>query len=83
MLLGKDPELEEQGAPLPMHKPTVTFAYTKHMWVAGQRELAVTQLQNLIQACQYVPPGRSQITHSEEQKRLLARYEFLMFISTI
>jgi len=38
-LLGIDPSLQPDQ-PLPSNHPQVTFAYTKHMWMAGQREEA-------------------------------------------
>ncbi|PSN34470.1 Serine/threonine-protein kinase mTOR [Blattella germanica] len=39
MLLGMDPS-QNAEEPLPAHHPQVTFAYTKHMWMSGQREEA-------------------------------------------
>lgn len=68
MLLGKDPSLDkEESMQLPTHNPTVAFAYTKHMWVAGQREQALHQLLRLVQLPQL------QNKHLDEHKRLLAR----------
>nr|CAD7392941.1 unnamed protein product [Timema cristinae] len=39
MLMGMDPAQTPDQA-LPAHHPQVTFAYTKHMWMAGRREEA-------------------------------------------
>nr|CAD7572023.1 unnamed protein product [Timema californicum] len=39
MLMGMDPTQTPDQA-LPAHHPQVTFAYTKHMWMAGRREEA-------------------------------------------
>lgn len=39
MLLGVDPSLTPND-PLPIHHPQVTFAYTKHLWMANQKEKA-------------------------------------------
>ncbi|KAI5755082.1 hypothetical protein M8J77_013919 [Diaphorina citri] len=47
MLLGVDPSLHPDN-PLPIDHPHVTFAYTKHLWSAGLKELAFKQLQNFV-----------------------------------
>lgn len=44
MLLGGTDPAANPELPLPVNKPQVTFAYCKHLWVAGQHELAYKQL---------------------------------------
>lgn len=36
MLLGLDPS-ENPDTPLPIVNPQVTYAYTKHLWTAGDK----------------------------------------------
>lgn len=47
MLLGVDPSLHPDN-PLPIEHPHVSFAYTKHLWSAGHKELAFKQLQTFV-----------------------------------
>ncbi|CAG9564541.1 unnamed protein product [Danaus chrysippus] len=47
MLLGTDPS-ENREMPLPTHEPRLTLAYAKHLWVAGDKELAYNQLQRYV-----------------------------------
>lgn len=47
MLLGVDPSIHPDN-PLPIEHPHVSFAYTKHLWSAGQKELAFKQLQTFV-----------------------------------
>ncbi|KAK6628142.1 hypothetical protein RUM43_001953 [Polyplax serrata] len=71
MLLGKDP-MNDLDAVLPTQNPNVTFAYTKHMWMAGYREQAYNQLYRLVHSClrPQVQQGQKEV---DEHKRLLAR----------
>ncbi|CAB3378482.1 Hypothetical predicted protein [Cloeon dipterum] len=76
LLLGIDPSLQPDQ-PLPSNHPQVTFAYTKHMWMSGQREEAFNQLHRFVQST--LNPLSSQICPQEDAKmqdrrrRLLAR----------
>lgn len=47
MLLGVDPS-QNQNLALPLNQPQVTFAYTKHLWMAGERERAFKQLDRFV-----------------------------------
>ncbi|XP_045500390.1 serine/threonine-protein kinase mTOR isoform X2 [Colias croceus] len=47
MLLGIDPS-ENRDKPLPSHEPRLTLAYAKHLWVAGDKQLAYDQLQRYV-----------------------------------
>ncbi|XP_038222262.1 serine/threonine-protein kinase mTOR [Zerene cesonia] len=47
MLLGIDPS-ENRDKPLPTHEPRLTLAYAKHLWVAGDKQLAYDQLQRYV-----------------------------------
>ncbi|KAI8439629.1 hypothetical protein MSG28_013348 [Choristoneura fumiferana] len=49
MLLGTDPS-ENTEMPLPTHEPRLTLAYAKHLWVAGDKQLAYNQLQRYVQS---------------------------------
>ncbi|XP_043460744.1 serine/threonine-protein kinase mTOR isoform X2 [Leptopilina heterotoma] len=76
MLLGMDPSLVPDK-PLPTHHPQVTFAYCKHMWVAGKRDEAYCQLQKFVTSS-LTNSGNSVINqedekHQDARKRLLAR----------
>ncbi|KAL1122375.1 hypothetical protein AAG570_003780 [Ranatra chinensis] len=51
MLLGVDPA-NNPDQPLPTTHPQVTFAYTKHLWTAGEKEKAFDQLNTFVQAAQ-------------------------------
>ncbi|KAK7869671.1 hypothetical protein R5R35_010033 [Gryllus longicercus] len=76
MLMGADPS-ERPDQPLPTLHPQVTFAYTKHMWMSGQREEAYSQLHRFVQTSLH--PQTLQLAGQEEEKqqelrrRLLAR----------
>ncbi|CAF4879166.1 unnamed protein product [Pieris macdunnoughi] len=48
MLLGIDPS-ENRDMPLPTHEPRLTLAYAKHLWVAGDKQLAYDQLQRYVE----------------------------------
>lgn len=70
MLLGTNPNLSPDQQ-LPYNQPQVTFAYTKHMWMAGQRVAAFNQLHNFVQ--NYSLQSSSDDVSFEERRRLLAR----------
>nr|CAD7398438.1 unnamed protein product [Timema poppensis] len=76
MLMGMDPTQTPDQA-LPAHHPQVTFAYTKHMWMAGRREEAYSQLHRFIQTS--LQPQTIQLMGQDDEKqqelrrRLLAR----------
>ncbi|VVC87256.1 unnamed protein product [Leptidea sinapis] len=61
MLLGIDPSAN-RDKPLPTHEPRLTLAYAKHLWVAGDKQLAYDQLQRYVDNVE-----------SREHCRLLAR----------
>ncbi|CAG9112211.1 unnamed protein product [Plutella xylostella] len=63
MLLGSDPS-KNRDSPLPMHEPRLTLAYAKHLWVAGDKDLAYEQLQRYVTSAERGDP---------ENCRLLAR----------
>ncbi|CAB3230731.1 unnamed protein product [Arctia plantaginis] len=63
MLLGTDPS-KNRDMPLPTHEPRLTLAYAKHLWVAGDRQLAYDQLQRYVDRTE---------TGDAEHCRLLAR----------
>lgn len=63
MLLGSDPS-QNRDSPLPTHEPRLTLAYAKHLWVAGDKQLAYDQLQRYVEGAEAGDP---------EQCRLLAR----------
>ena len=76
MLLGADPSTRADQW-LPTVHPQVTFAYCKHMWVAGQREEAYGQLQRFVHS--FLPNHQCQQPliplqlDDDKRKRLLAR----------
>lgn len=72
MLLGKDPS-NDLDAVLPTQNPNVTFAYTKHMWMAGHREQAYNQLYRLVHTYLRPEVQQAQKDALDDQKRLLAR----------
>lgn len=82
MLLGCDPSLQPD-APLPTADPQVTFAYTEHLWMAGDHERAYRQLlrflatfsaQQQLQQQQRQHGGDETIgAESDETRRLLSR----------
>nr|XP_021189763.2 serine/threonine-protein kinase mTOR isoform X1 [Helicoverpa armigera] len=63
MLLGTDPS-QNRDLPLPTHEPRLTLAYAKHLWVAGDKQLAYDQLQRYVDTTE---------TGDAEHCRLLAR----------
>ena len=63
MLLGIDPS-KNRDMPLPSHEPRLTLAYAKHLWVAGDKQLAYDQLQRYVENVE---------TGDPEHCRLLAR----------
>ncbi|XP_053611167.1 serine/threonine-protein kinase mTOR isoform X2 [Plodia interpunctella] len=63
MLLGIDPS-KNRDMPLPTHEPRLTLAYAKHLWVAGDKQLAYDQLQRYVDSAG---------TGDQEHSRLLAR----------
>lgn len=69
MLLGYDPSLYPDR-PLPTTQPQVTFAYSKHLWMSGQRNYAYQQLSRFLHEYTQQMPDTSA---SEERQRLLAR----------
>lgn len=77
MLLGADPS-ENPEMPLPITNPQVTYAYTKHLWTAGDKMNAYNQLNRFVQLAQQ---KTSQLMgtimegpkHQELKRRLLAR----------
>ncbi|XP_041981966.1 serine/threonine-protein kinase mTOR [Aricia agestis] len=48
MLLGTDPS-KNRDLPLPTHEPRLTLAYAKHLWAAGDRQLAYDKLQGYVE----------------------------------
>ncbi|XP_017768823.1 PREDICTED: target of rapamycin [Nicrophorus vespilloides] len=71
MLLGYDPSMHEE-IQLPYNQPQVSFAYTKHMWMAGETVLAYKQLETFLKS--YYPDNtKGDIVHHEDRQRLLAR----------
>ncbi|KAJ2945766.1 hypothetical protein O0L34_g608 [Tuta absoluta] len=63
MLLGTDPS-QNKELPLPTHEPRLTLAYAKHLWVAGDKQLAFDQLLRYVDAAE---------AGDAENSRLLAR----------
>ncbi|KAG8279048.1 hypothetical protein J6590_008066 [Homalodisca vitripennis] len=77
MLLGVDPSLTPND-PLPTNHPQVTFAYTKHLWMAGQKEKAYGQLHEFVQTyltqpVKQLPALSDDGKNLEMRRRLLAR----------
>lgn len=69
MLLGTDPS-QQQEAPLPTNQPQVSFAYTKHLWMAGERDRAYKQLDRFVNTFS-VQNNCSEL--KDENRRLLSR----------
>ncbi|GBP30110.1 hypothetical protein EVAR_94953_1 [Eumeta japonica] len=63
MLLGSDPS-KNRDLPLPIHEPRLTLAYAKHLWVAGDKQLAYDQLRRYVESVE---------CEDSEHCRLLAR----------
>ncbi|RZF43401.1 hypothetical protein LSTR_LSTR001662 [Laodelphax striatellus] len=77
MLLGMDPS-QNPDKPLPTNHPQVTFAYTKHLWATGNKELAFSQLHSFVQQYLQQPvlpwAQPEDAKHQQENhRRLLAR----------
>nr|WBK62802.1 target of rapamycin [Sogatella furcifera] len=77
MLLGMDPS-QNPDKPLPTNYPQVTFAYTKHLWATGNKELAFSQLHSFVQQFLQQPvlawAQPEDAKHQQENnRRLLAR----------
>lgn len=70
MLLGYDPSLHPSD-PLPIRQPQVTFAYTKHLWMSGQKMLAYELLSKFF--TEYTQQCNNGDVPHEESQRLLAR----------
>ncbi|XP_063917186.1 serine/threonine-protein kinase mTOR isoform X2 [Zophobas morio] len=70
MLLGYDPS-ERPDMPLPKNQPHVTLAYTKHLWVAQEKQKAYQKLSQFV--AEYTHSEPSDDVTIEEKKRLLAR----------
>lgn len=70
MLMGTNPNLTPDQQ-LPFNQPQVTFAYTKHLWMAGQRMQAFNQLNGFVQ--NYKLQAANDEVSLEERRRLLAR----------
>lgn len=71
MLLGCDPSLAPDQ-PLPCNQPQVTFAYTEHLWMAGEHERAYKQLDRFLTKFS-VQNNCSSEEIKEENRRLLSR----------
>lgn len=71
MLLGCDPSLNPDQ-PLPCTQPQVTFAYTEHLWMAGEHELAYKHLDRFLNKFSAQNSFASQ-EMKEENRRLLSR----------
>lgn len=71
MLLTKDPS-ENPDAPLPIDKPQVSFAYTKHLWMAGEHDRAYKQLDRFVNTF-IVQNNLSSEQLKDENRRLLSR----------
>lgn len=70
MLMGANPSLAPEQS-LPYTHPQVTFAYTKHLWMASQRMLAFKHLHTFVQ--NYTLQSSGDDVPLEERRRLLAR----------
>ena len=70
MLLGCDPSLQPD-MPLPMSQPQVTFAYTEHLWMAGEQERAYKQLDRFLKTFSLQNHTAEEMT--DENRRLLSR----------
>lgn len=71
MLLGSDPTTAPDQ-PLPSNQPQVTFAYTKHLWVAGEQERAYNQLDRFLNTFSLQSSCASE-EMKEQNGRLLSR----------
>lgn len=71
MLLGTDPS-NNPDQPLPVNQPQVTFAYTEHLWMAGEQERAYKQLDRFLNTFS-LQNNCSSEEIKEENRRLLSR----------
>ncbi|VDP43219.1 unnamed protein product [Soboliphyme baturini] len=68
LLLHYDPNKSEEFT-LPLHKPDLTYAYCKHLYCEGRKDLAISQLNLLIEStCKLGLPKHS---HEQMQKDLM------------
>lgn len=74
MLLGTDPS-QHPDDPLPTIQPHVTFAYSKHLWMAGQEGKAFEKLSDFVNnfAVHALKTSNQQVALEDENCRLLAR----------
>lgn len=74
MLLGTDPS-QHPDDPLPTIQPHVTFAYSKHLWMAGQEGKAFEKLSDFVNnfAAHALKTSNQQVPLEDENCRLLAR----------
>lgn len=70
MLLGYDPS-RVPTADLPVNQPQVSFAYTKLLWVSGNRKFAYQQLTSFLH--NYTCKCNNDDVTPEDRQRLLAR----------
>lgn len=70
MLIGYDPE-ERPDVALPKNQPHVTLAYTKHLWVAQEKQKAYQKLSEFV--AEYAQSEAIDDITVDEKKRLLAR----------
>lgn len=71
MLLGCDPA-QNPDQPLPTNQPQVTFAYTKHLWMAKENERAYKQLDRFLNTFSLQVSCASEEVR-EQNGRLLSR----------
>lgn len=71
MLLGCDPS-QNPDLPLPASQPQVTFAYTEHLWMAGEHERAYKQLDRFLNTFSLLH-NCSTDEINDENRRLLSR----------
>lgn len=74
MLLGMDPS-ENPDQQLPIHKPQVTFAYCKHLWMNNDHERAYSQLDRFVNtfSMQSLQTNSMPDEARDEHRRLLSR----------
>lgn len=71
MLMGCDPS-QNPDLPLPASQPQVTFAYTEHLWMAGEHERAFKQLDRFLNTFSLLH-NCSADEINDENRRLLSR----------
>lgn len=72
MLLGCDPSLQPD-MPLPITQPQVTFAYTEHLYMAGEEERAYKQLDRFLNTFSLQQQCQLGEDMTDETRRLLSR----------